>query len=171
MSGSKRSIPELSSEARILASMLSKMEPGQVITYDELSGMIGVSSSHPTFKARLGTARNIALRDHSVVTECVRGEGVKRLQANELQSVGDDALSRIRRTATRGTRKMLSGASVLAPSGEALNAMNTRLSMLGVMREMTSHKSIDAAAKKVAMGNSPLSTVNMLENALQAMKG
>ena len=72
-----RAIPELSEESKRLAKILQDIPPGGFVEYDALSLAVGLDV-RTEGRSRLGTARNICMREYAMVFAAVRGKGLKR---------------------------------------------------------------------------------------------
>lgn len=157
-----KAICEVAQDTRILAGRLGRLNPGELVTYNELSAIIGRdvrTDARPT----LASARRIAQRDQRIALGCVHKAGIKRLDGAELPSVGDDAIACIRRKATRASRLMLTAAENVTLTDEARLQLNARASSLGTIALCASAKAcarIETAVKN--NGNLELSTAATL---------
>ena len=97
----KRSLPELSVDTQVLAKRLLALELNELILYDELTEIVGRDVRHQPVNGLLRSARYIVLRDAHIVTEAVRGEGIKRLDDEGIAQLGDQHIARIRRASRR----------------------------------------------------------------------
>lgn len=164
MSDKKFSIPEMSSNTRVLFGRIGRMAVGEVIAYKDLASLIGVDQKSRKWWGWMRSARKMAQREHGVVTECVKGEGLKRLSAAELPSIGDSAQKRIRNCANTAMRKLISGVKATPATGDTQVAINVRLSMLGAMSAFGATKTtqrIETAVRE--NGNAELAVQKTLE--------
>jgi hypothetical protein len=92
----------LSDETERLVRFLQSHNKGDVVTYEELSRVIGLKVTSTT--AKLIYARKILLRDHNAVWTCVRPRiGIKRLRDTEMAERQDKQfLPRARNQLNRG---------------------------------------------------------------------
>lgn len=161
-----RTIAELSPDTRVIAAYLSKLEPDQVVSWHDLAKLIGRSwerdSTYVYRKVR--SAANIVRRDHSIVIDTVFNTGVKRLQADQVHTIGERTTVAIRRKARRATRTIIEGIRGQKLSNEAMVASNTQLAMLGVVSMVTDRKSTDKLTEAVRKhNNSELPPASALE--------
>lgn len=163
----KPAIPSISAETEILCKRLSKLEPGESVSYEELSKLI---AQDVTDGARhiLASARRKAQNDHGVVTVPVKGEGVRRAKGAVYRDIVADARERIRNAASRALRK-----SLLMPDDEWQQltpeeriATNTERTMCGTLAHFASTKVSRrlAAAPEMANGRMAIGTVLQLES-------
>lgn len=144
-----KSIPELSSDTRVIASRLCKLEPGQVISYDELNTLIAGNVRNG--KAHnLHSARRVISREHGIATGTVRGVGVKRLMPGELPSIGDEACQRARRTARRGVKRLIEAASKTTMDQTTSTMLHARVSLLGAIAHAGSTSGIKRVEQELA---------------------
>lgn len=154
----------MSSNTRVLAGRIGRMQPGEMLRYEDLSSLIGVDGKSRKWRGWLRSAQRVALRENGVVTECVIGEGLKRLSGDELPAIGDSAQKRIRNCANGAVRKIMGGIKATPVSGEALTAVNVRLSMLGAISAFGANKTtqrIESAVRE--NGNAELAVQKTLE--------
>lgn len=164
MSDKKFSIPEMSSNTRVLFGRVGRMAVGELLTYKELAALIGVDPRSTKFRGWLRSACNAARREHGVVVASVLREGIKRLGPDELPSLGDAAQKRIRNCASAAVRKIMSGIKATPANGEALVAVNVRLSMLGALTAFSATRTsqrVESAVRK--NGNAELAVQRTLE--------
>ena len=100
-----KAIPEISIESTLLIDRLKTLEVDEVVTWDELSNLIGRDVRKEAYH-NLGTARNRLLRDERMVFECVRKVGVKRLSDDGIVVSAESGLQRIKRASRRSFRKL-----------------------------------------------------------------
>ena len=102
-----RTIPEFSVDAKLVYDRLLKCGVGDVVTYEELSEMVGRdirSKGYATAQA----ARKRAMRDNQMVFECIWRVGYKRLSDVEVVQTGEQTIRSMRRAATRGLKRIVS---------------------------------------------------------------
>lgn len=160
MNEKKKVIPEASAETMILFSRLQKAEVGESIQYSELSELLGepVSGSY----GPLQTAKQMALRE-GMVFECIRGEGIKRLDDQGIVKCSSGATDKVRRLARRERRKLqcVDVVNLNGDTGEYL----TNISMLGLLTEITKPAKVRAISMQCADTKDalPMATAKMLE--------
>lgn len=152
-----KSICEVAQDTRVLSGRLARLAPGELVTYNELTALIG-RDVRTIARSTLNSARHIAERDHGLAFGCVHRSGIKRMEGGELPSIGDAAISGIRRKATRASKRMLHAAEKVVLSDEARLQLNARASSLGTIALCSSSKAaarIEEAVKN--NGNMELS--------------
>lgn len=134
----------ISEETEKLIAVFETMAIGQTLTWSDMSRLTGfnVHSSLPAYVS----ARRIATRN-GVVTDAVRGVGVKRLSAPETVGKSTKHLTRIRRVARVGLTEIGSAIRSNLPRDEALRAMTAQAKF---------SIALDAAAPIRATSNSPV---------------
>jgi len=138
---------QLSADARTLASVLRDASPGDTVTYERLSASIGRDVQEDA-RGALQTARRLVLNEHRIVFDAVRGEGLMRLKDKQIVGLSDKARDHIRRT-SRKTAKALVCVDYDALSPEDQVKHNTGLSMLGVIAELSTSRSVAKLESKV----------------------
>ena len=100
---SRRIIPSLSIESGALAVRLREVPVGEVVSYLDLSRVIGKSAQK--HRSSLDTARRIVLRDDRIIFEAVVNVGLKRLGAEEAAASMPTHVKRTRNAARKGMNK------------------------------------------------------------------
>lgn len=132
-------------ETQILVDALSKVPLGQMITYKNLSELIGIDVTGPA-RQRLVSARRVALRDYGAAFGTERATGLIRLHPDQAPGLGASARLKIRRASSRARKAMISVAehsNGLSP--EASRRMSAEMSAHGLIAEITKEKTIKAA--------------------------
>lgn len=145
-------------ETRELYDRLSKLAVGEMVTYEELSKLLGVKSVRASAAAALNYARHMAQRDHRIVTDAVWGVGIKRLSDSEAVAASSGTFSRIRRTAKRGIDRT-TAVEFDTLSNEDKIRHNAAVSGLGVLRYLSKPKEIkklEAAVNASQTGQLPI---------------
>lgn len=137
---------ELSTDAKTLASILRAAEVGDVIQYAELTHAIG-RDVQGAARSVLETARAIVQREHRMVFDCSRNEGLRRLSDSEIVDLSDGAMDKIRRTAKRTAKKLVCVDYDAMPREKQVKH-NAALSMLGVMSELSKDSSVKRLAEE-----------------------
>lgn len=99
-----RSFAELSLDTKVLAERLAELQPDEVVSYQELSDLIGRAVNGGT--SNLGSARRFVQREYGIVTDVVRGQGIKRLTAPGIVATQQPARAAIRRRLRRTIKKI-----------------------------------------------------------------
>jgi len=141
-------IRELSIEAKLLYQRMRTMKPGDTLTYEEMSEIIGRSIQQ--VRHVLYTARKMAEREDLLTFGTITSEGIRCLNTSEIISTGDTAIRHIHRTARRAARRFnCVGDLNLLPNEEKIR-MNTKASVLGVLAHITTAKSLRKIEAPVA---------------------
>lgn len=137
----KKSIAEISIDSHAIYKRLIKLNPGEMIGYNELSSVIG-RDFQKYGRGNYETACKIALRDDKMVFVSVRDEGIKRLENEAIPgTIGTGSISKIRRLSKRSAKKiMATDYENLTNAGKISHGMG--LSVLGAFLQMTKPKSI-----------------------------
>lgn len=146
---------QTSIETRLLYDRLRKLEVEEVVTYEELSEVIGLDIQKEAWAA-LSSARRMILRDDNIVCDPVRGFGIKRLSDKEANATGSHTLLRVRRMTDRGVKKVLA-ADYDNLDDEDKTRRNATLSAFAVVKLMAKAKSLDRiAAANTTSGELPI---------------
>lgn len=159
-----KAIPEMSVDTRLLYQRISQMKHDEVISYDDLTALIG-RDVRGRARSNLNAARNKAMRENQVVTEVIINEGIKRLSDNAIvEHTGDSARRRIRRASSRAMRKLASVAFDRLTNAHKIKH-NAEMSQIGALQAI-SKDAINARLKsKIAKTatNGALSIAHTLE--------
>lgn len=102
----KRSVPALRAETEILCNRIAKLEPGELLTYAEMSKLIA-QDVQGVARGVLTSARNKAANDFDVVTVTVIKEGIRRAMGADYGSIVSSALEHTRRKTRRALKHSL----------------------------------------------------------------
>lgn len=150
----KKTIPELSYETKILTERIAKMEPGELITYDQFTATCG-RDVRSVAASTLQSALHRALSQHDIVCECVRTVGYRRLVGNDLVKAQAAGTKRIHNEARRRVRKLKTAKyDDLDQTGKV--SMNALLSAYGMISHTTKGKSISMIESKIKDATEPL---------------
>lgn len=138
---------QASAEAKVLASMLAECQVGDVVTYDALTAAIGRDVTGPQ-RHVLETARRLVMRERRMVFDCVQKVGLKRLSDTEIVALSDRTRDHLRR-ATRRTVKKLTCVDYDAMPREQQTKHNAAISMLGVIAELSTEKSLERLSVQI----------------------
>lgn len=145
----KPSIPTISAEADILYHRLAKVQPGEVVTYVELTALIKRNVQREA-RGLLYTARCKAKREDAAVFVSVIGEGLKRAIGTDFLGIATTGVERGRRVATRALSD-----SLLIPKDEYERLTRDEQTVLNVDRTLLGtlmHFATEKARKKISAG-------------------
>ncbi|RKY07278.1 MAG: hypothetical protein DRP56_05985 [Planctomycetota bacterium] len=137
-----KTISELSVDTRIIYDHLSKMKKGDFVEYETLTNLIS-KDVQGSGRGNMATARKMALRNDGLVFDAVTNKGLKCLTDEEnVNSTGESALDRIRRTARRSAKRLVTidDFSKLSPVGKIKH--NAHLAILGAIGNASKKKTI-----------------------------
>ena len=158
---SRRAIPEISSEALLLFRRIKEMKVGETVSYEELSGIIGLNVQDN--RHYLDTARKKALVEEGIVTEAVWGKGIKRLDDESIARIGDSVVRHIRSSARKGRLKLSCVKDFGALTNEAKIKHNMGMSLLGAMMVFTKGKMVERIEHQVAQNMEQIPTAKLVE--------
>lgn len=161
MNEDKKTIPQLDVDTQLLVKRLLDTKDGDIITYRELSKLIG-ENVQTDKRHLLYSAQRILIRDHSIVFGCVMNEGIKRLNAREVATLGSHHIRRIHGEAGRGMRK-LATVNVDKLDNAQRIALLTHCSFLGAIRQMSNANRVRRLQGAVSRANERLSLQETLE--------
>lgn len=144
----KKSIPEMAIDTRLLLQRLLKAKVGDVLTYKELNGVISRDVQRDANPC-LQSAMRAALRQQMVFST-LRGIGVKRLTDRELAGIGEAARQHIARSARVAMKKMTHVQDFKALTNDEKIRHNTGLAMLGAVAHIASPKNAKALEGRVS---------------------
>lgn len=156
-----KAIPERSAETSLLIKRLKTAKVGDVIQYEELNKLISgdVQDRH---RYMLDTARRAVLNEDQIVFEAVHGEGIKRMNDEEILGVGDQSRKRIHRISKRTAKKLIcSNYEKLTP--EQRLEWNTHMSVMGALTAVTKPSSVQKLKSAVSVSQERLPLNKTLE--------
>ncbi|MHB8285474.1 MAG: hypothetical protein ACYDD1_12450 [Caulobacteraceae bacterium] len=131
---------EISADTRLLLQRLLKVEPGEAITFGDLSLAIGRKVEGAD--GHLQSARRMAERDHCAVFSSIIGKGYQRLLPAQVVAAAEHGLHKIKRAAKReGNRLATVDPLVLDQTNRDL--MNARMSGLAIIVHVTRPPTIE----------------------------
>ena len=160
--GQKHTIRETSVDTMLVHDLLEKKEVGDVVTYAELTKLIGRDIQN---KARgcLNTAKRMLQREKRFVFGTIMTVGVKRLDDVQIVGTSESTLKKIRGESKRGARRLACVHDYDGlPNGEKIKH-NAAVSMLGALSQATKPGSIKRIESKVAEANERLAIGSTLE--------
>jgi hypothetical protein len=131
----------LSIDVKVTYDRLRAAKVGDVVTYQELSALIG-RDIRKTAAWVLSSARRKVLHDDSIVFGVIYKVGVKRLNDQEIVATGHDAITMIHRRAVRSIKKITAVQDFHALSPADQIRHNTYASVLGMLSHTTRDKQI-----------------------------
>lgn len=164
MEAKTATIAQKSIDAQIIERHLETAEVGQLVTYAELSELIG-RDVQGKGRYLLETAKRALLR-RGIVFETVRGEGIKRASDIEIVDHRQQDFDRIKRTAGRALNK-LACVNQDSLNNEAKIKFNATASHLGVLRQLTSRKAIEAVEQQTRESKQQLPLARTIEAAMR----
>lgn len=103
--GSKRSIPEMSVDTRVLIERLKKVEVGEFVSYQELSDLVGRNVQGNAY-GNLSTARHRLEMDEEMQFGTVRSQGLRRLDALGVMGGTDGAIHQCHKKMSKEARRL-----------------------------------------------------------------
>ena len=153
---------EINVDARILLGRLKKANVGEVLTYQELSDLIGRDVQHGA-RHILVSARRWAAKDR-IIFGSVTGKGIQRLDDEGKVKAGAGHLDRIRRESRRASRTLASVDDFSSLSNESRIRHNMAMSVFGIIQQATGNKIREKISEKVeATENGSLAIKKSLE--------
>lgn len=125
-------VKEASVDSRLLYKRLAELAPGQIITYAELSAIIGRDVQGDA-RSYLNTARRMVEREDGKAFGCIINEGLKCLIDKEIIVSGSNAVTRIRKFSKRAARRFTCIADMASLPNEERIKMNATASILGAI--------------------------------------
>ena len=137
-----KTIHQLSVDARLIYERLSTANPGDVVTYEELSQTIGIPSQQRPKAHLIVTARRKSQRDDGKVFAAITNVGLKCMTDSEIATSGEVDRKKIRSASKRGIKRISCVKDFGALSNEDKIAHNTSMSMLGAIHQGVSYQSM-----------------------------
>lgn len=138
---------EINVDARVILARLKAAKVGDVITYSELSELVGRDVQKGS-RHILEAARRWAKKDR-VIFGVITGQGLKRLDDAGKVRVGSGMMDKIRRTSRRAAQTLAAVENFDALPNEMKIQHNMSLSVFGIIQQATSRKVQDRIAEKV----------------------
>lgn len=142
----RRTIAEVSLDARLMFERFDLAKPGETVTYDDLDAAIGRSSRKN--RSQIATALRMMLRERGAVFLAVHGVGYRRANAAEVSAAADQTFGRVRRAVRREVaRQATVPLDALPPQDRSRHLAN--LSAMGALAEFSK----PSAPKQIANAN------------------
>ena len=155
---------EISVEARLMAERLARAAMGELVTYDELSDIIGQNVRLQRNKGRLNTALRTVLNDHRMVFGVVVNEGYKRLADADMSKIGRQSARKIRREAQRAKKKMAC-VNLDKLTSEQKSEWNVAATIISMTEEVSAPRAVKAIESAVSKTQQQLPVAKALEAA------
>ena len=138
----------LSTETRICKDRLKLAEIDEVVTYKELSNLIGRNIQE--YRNPLNSARHALRRDYGRDFSCVTGLGVKRLSDEEVVLSADFARKKMRKMSHREILRLMRCVDDFDALPIALQKKhNAEVSAMQAMRHFTKESSVRKIQEKI----------------------
>lgn len=158
----KKTIAELSVDTQLIIKRLKQAAVGDTITYQELTTLVG-GNIQGNKRYLLQSARGHVLRNEHMVFDCIEDVGVKRISDSEIvETVPNHTMTRIRRTAKRGVRKLACAEYELL-SGDEKTRFNAGASLLGAIAQLSKPTSLELIGPKIMEAQDKLPLAKTLE--------
>lgn len=148
--GERKLVEVISHEAVKFAELLSTVDEGQVITYEDLMGAIGASVWTPRLRGCLNTARTRIQNERGFVFAAVNKVGVRRLEPSEIVKEGSRGIEKISRSCRRTTKKVACADYERLSNADKIkhNAVMSVFGALSLASSIEKSKRIEAAVKE-----------------------
>ena len=157
----KHAIAELSVDTQVIEKRLAQLNPGETVSYGELSKLIDRDVQGPA-RHVLESARRRLLKDKQMVFDAVWNEGIKRLEDSDIALLGRRALKHIGRTAKLCVRRQACADYESLPV-DTRRTMDASNSMLGAIHAVTKPSMTKKIEDKVAQTQARLPIGTTLE--------
>lgn len=138
---------EINVDARVILARLKAAKVGDIITYAELSELVGRDVQKAN-RYILEAARRWAKKER-IVFGTVTGEGIQRLDDAGKVRVGSGMIDKIRRTSRRAAQTLAAVESFNDLPNDMKIQHNMSMSVFGIIQQATSRKVQDRIAEKV----------------------
>jgi hypothetical protein len=162
MANPKRSIPEISVDARLLYERLKQVGVGETIRYEELDAVVDRDVRNGAHGV-MTTARRRAQNIDQIVFGTIRGVGLKRLNDAEIVDTGQSQIDAVRRRARRAFTILTCVSDFDALPAESKVKHNTYASMFSVLSNVTKPGQIKKVEQHVERTQAELPLARVLE--------
>lgn len=156
---------EPSVDTNFLAAKLSKVDVGEIVTYEELSDAIDgrdVRPGQPGYSALVSARRRLE-RQHGIVFGSVRKVGLKRLSDIGIVDTSDQAIASIRRKARRSAKRLTCVKNYEGMPAEKQVKHNAYMSIFGALAAASRASTVRLIEEEVAIKQDQLSLTKTLE--------
>lgn len=129
---------QMSVDGRALAQRLRETSVGDIVKYETLTAVIGRDVCSES-RSALATARRLVMREHRMVFDAIKGEGLQRLADSQIVGLADKTRAHIRRTVRKTARALTCVDYDAMPKADQVKH-NAALSLFGVMAELSTEK-------------------------------
>ena len=150
----------MATETRIVLERLSKVQPGETVTYRELDQLTACDIRQRVYV--INTARNKLLSEEGKVFVTERGIGVRLLENEEIAKLGTQDTSRISHIARRCAKK-LAAADYDALSSDGKIRHNANMTVMMLFQRASTAKSLKLIEEKVKINTNPLPMAETLK--------
>lgn len=151
-------------DVRSLCNLMANTDIGQILSYEEMSKVIG-RDVQTEARGALVSARRITQRELGYVFGTIYRLGLKRLSDVEIVQTGAQSVVKIHHASRRGADRIANAAPEKLPI-ESRVQMNTYLSVLAMVHAVSTEKRLKRLEEKVAQAEARLP----LERTLEAFK-
>jgi hypothetical protein len=156
----KATTATLAMDTRIIFERLLKAKAGDIISYDELSTLVGRDVKDKD-RYVLQSALRKAL-SHNYVFGNIRKVGFKRLSDEEIVGTGANTISRTGRLSRRGIKKLASVRNFNELPQPAQVKHNAAMSILGMISHASRRKQVQAIERRAEYAQDKLSLINKI---------
>lgn len=160
----KKTIGEISVDARLLYERMKQAQFGDVVEYHELTNIIKRNVQNSGYGA-MQTARRRCLNEDMIVFDVIENVGLKRLNPAEIANCGESFVQRAKRVSRKGIRVIsaITTDQFSALSNEDKVQHNTYRSVLGVIEHMSKPAAVKKIEGAVAREQAALPLIKTLE--------
>lgn len=149
MDTEKRALPEMSIDTQVLIKRLTQVAVGEVVTYDELSKLIGRDVRNGA-RGFLNTARHRLKRDDRAIFAIVRKVGVKRLDDFGIVKAGESGMQHIRNQTRRVVQTLGCVADYENLPNDVKRAYNLTTAQAGMLAHITKPSTVKKIEARVS---------------------
>ena len=158
----QRIITTASVDTQILVERMKKLEIGEVITYDDLSSLIGREITASENRSALQSARRILCNQHRISTGVIRKVGIKRLSGEETVFSIGTVVKAVYRKAAKGIRTIANTVEYDTLSRKGQVEYNLNMSQLGAIAGISNSPSREKIRAESGESQLPLAFTKTL---------
>ena len=152
---------EIAVDTRLLHQALSKVRPGEEISYAKLSEVVGYKVDGAN--TNLQSAIRRCFSNDEIVFDNIRGTGYRRLTDEEIISAATRDTDALRRKSRKAAKKLAVVTTVNEMAPEKRIEHNARLSLFAAITAMTKPKAIEQLKSNVSSFGTELPFAKTLE--------
>ena len=133
----KRAIRVLSIETKLVAQRIASMKVGDILTWNDLSDLLGIPAQTGHGYRAVQSGRNIAFRDHGIVLGIIIKTGYRRLSDSEIVESSNHISKKVRKISRKGMAR-LSKVEYEKLSHEEKSTHNGYLALFSLMTNISS---------------------------------